>query len=80
MATLNIKNFPDRLHKRIKRRAAGNRRSIAQEVVFLLDEATSETPGVSLLELEGLGKDLWEKELGGRDASAFIAEERDTWG
>jgi len=27
--------------------------------------------------LEGLGKDLWDKELGGGDASAFIAEERD---
>jgi len=79
MATRTIKNLPDSLYKRIKRRAAGNRRSIAQQVVFLLDEATSDTPRVSLLELEGLGKNLWEKELGGRDASAFIAEERDAW-
>jgi len=79
MATLNIKNFPDKLHRRIKRRAAGNRRSLAQEVVQLLDEATTETPRVSLLDLEGLGKEVWEKELQGRDAADFIAEERSSW-
>ena len=79
MATLNIKNFPDRLHRRIKRRAAGNHRSLAQEVVHLLDEATAEMPRLSLLELDGLGKDLWDQELSGRDASDFIAEERKTW-
>jgi len=39
MATLNIKNFPDRLYRRIKQRAGRNRRSMAQEVVQLLDEA-----------------------------------------
>lgn len=79
MATLNIKNFPDRLHRRIKRRAAGNRRSLAQEVVHLLDEATAETPRVSLLDLEGLGKEVWKKELDGGDAADFIAKERNSW-
>jgi plasmid stability protein len=29
MVTLNIKNFPDRLYRRIKVRAGKNRRSIA---------------------------------------------------
>jgi plasmid stability protein len=79
MATLNIKNFPDRLYRRIKVRAGKNRRSIAQEVVQLLDEAVTARPPVSLLDLEGLGKDVWEKALAGRDASDHIGEERDSW-
>jgi plasmid stability protein len=79
MATLNIKNFPDRLYRRIKQRAGKNRRSISQEVVQLLDEVVSEVPRVSLLELEGLGKEVWQKALGGKDAAEYIAEERDAW-
>jgi plasmid stability protein len=79
MATLNIKNFPDRLYRRIKQRAGRNRRSIAQEVVQLLDEAVTERPRVSLLELEGLGKELWQKALSGRDAAEHISDERDAW-
>ena len=79
MATLNIKNFPDRLYRRIKQRAGKNRRSISQEVVQLLDQAVSEPRPVSLLELEGLGKEVWEKALGGKDAADYIADERDAW-
>ncbi|MEK6373600.1 MAG: hypothetical protein AABO58_12985 [Acidobacteriota bacterium] len=79
MATLNIKNFPDRLYRRIKQRAGRNRRSISQEVVHLLDGAVTETPRVSLLTLEGLGKDVWQKALEGKDAADYIAEERDSW-
>jgi plasmid stability protein len=79
MATLNIKNFPDRLYDRIKKRAGKNRRSIAQEVVQLLDVAVTAPPQLSLLELEGLGKEVWDKALAGRDASEYIAEERDSW-
>ena len=79
MATLNIKNFPDRLYRRIKQRACKNRRSITQEVVQLLDEAVNSVPPISLLELEGLGKDVWDKALGGNDAADFITGERDSW-
>jgi plasmid stability protein len=79
MATLNIKNFPDRLYRRIKQRAGKNRRSIAQEVVQLLDEATTGPPRRSLLELEGLGAEVWREVLGDRDAADYINEERDSW-
>ena len=78
MATLNIKNFPDRLYRRIKQRAGKNRRSITQEVVQLLDDAVNTAPPVSLLELEGLGKDVWDKALAGKSAAEFIANERTT--
>ncbi|HYU24919.1 MAG TPA: hypothetical protein VEO74_06935 [Thermoanaerobaculia bacterium] len=79
MATLNVKNFPDRLYRRIKQRAGKNRRSISQEVVCLLDAAVTEPRPVSILDLEGLGKDLWEKDLKGKDAAEYIAAERDSW-
>ena len=79
MATLNIKNFPDRLYRTIKRRAGKNRRSISQEVVQLLGEAVAAPQRVSLLELGGLGKDLWEKALDGRDAADYVSEERESW-
>ena len=79
MATLIIKNFPDRLYRRIKQRAGRNRRSIAQEVVHLLDEAVTTLPPVSLLSLEGLGKDVWQRALEGKDAAGYIADERDSW-
>ena len=78
MATLNIKNFPDKLYRRIKQRAGKNRRSIAQEVVQLLDEAVT-TPRMSLLDLEGLGKEDCQKVLAGRDAADHIRDERDSW-
>lgn len=79
MATLNIKNFPDRLYRLIKQGASRNRRSIAQEVVHLLDTAVTGMPRTSLLALEGLGKEIWRKALDGKDAADYIAEERDSW-
>lgn len=79
MATLNIKNFPDRLYRSIKQRAGKNRRSISQEVVHLLDEAVSNAPPLSLLELEGLGKELWERARGGEDAADLVDRERAEW-
>jgi plasmid stability protein len=79
MATLKIKNFPDRLYRRIKQRAGKNRRSIAEEVVQLLDDAVNGGPRVSLLDLDGLGKDVWNTTLGGKSAADFIREERDAW-
>lgn len=81
MATLNVKNFPDGVYRRIKQRAAKNRRSISQEVVQILADAVPEKKKHkhSLLELEGLGKEVWEKVLAGRDAAEYISEERDRW-
>lgn len=45
MATLTIKNVPDELYERIKLSAANNRRSINQEVLFLIEKvlAANET-------------------------------------
>ncbi|MCC5790014.1 MAG: Arc family DNA-binding protein [Opitutales bacterium] len=38
MATLTIRNIPDEVHERLKRRAKENRRSLNQEVIAELTE------------------------------------------
>jgi antitoxin FitA len=38
MATLTIKNLPDELYEQIKTSAAVNRRSINQEVIYLIEQ------------------------------------------
>lgn len=75
MATLNIKNFPDDLYEGLRRRAARERRSIAQEVLHLLGDALAEELRPSLLELDGLGHDVW----GGIDAGKHVDAERASW-
>ena len=61
MATLNIKNMPDRLYRKIQARAQRQHRSIAQEVIHILSVATESAAPLSILELQGLGKDVWKK-------------------
>jgi len=75
MATVNIKNFPDPLYNELKNRAKREHRSVAQEVIHLLETATKQPEARSLLELQGLGKNIWVN----TDASKHINSERDTW-
>jgi plasmid stability protein len=75
MATLNIKNLPDRLYRKIQARAAREHRSIAQEVIHILSVATENATPLSILELQGLGKDVWKK----LDAAKHVNRERRQW-
>lgn len=75
MATLNVKNFPDALYARLQERAEREHRSLSQEVIHLLSQVAEEPEVTSILELEGLGKELWE----GIDAVQHVREERDSW-
>jgi plasmid stability protein len=59
MATLNVKNLPDGLYRKLKARAKRGRRSVAQEVTVLLSEALERAAPLSILDLQGLGKELW---------------------
>jgi hypothetical protein len=43
MAGLAIKNLPPHLHRRLKAAAARNRRSMAQQLIVLLEEALDRT-------------------------------------
>lgn len=74
MATLNIKNLPDPLYEALKARAEAQHRSVAQEVTHILSAALDQEP-LSILDLQGLGKELW----AGIDAARHVEEERGSW-
>ncbi len=75
MATLNIKSLPDKLYRRLRKRAAGQHRSIAQEVTHVLSEALEEPKPLSILALRGLGKQRW----AAIDATRHVRAERRSW-
>ena len=75
MATLNIKNLPDGLYRKLQARARRERRSVAQEVTRILTEALETPKPLSILELRGLGKEYWQ----GSDAAEHVELERKAW-
>ena len=75
MATLNIKNLPDDLYRRLKQRARRQHRSVAQEVTQILNQTLTEPEALSILELRGLGQEVW----GATDAARHVAEQRRSW-
>jgi len=75
VATLNIKNLPDRLYKKLQARAKQERRSVAQEVTHLLDAALDAPKPLSILGLRGLGKEHWQD----IDAATHVQRERTAW-
>jgi plasmid stability protein len=75
VATLNIKNMPDSLYKKLQARAKRERRSVAQEVTHLLTVALEVPKPLSILELQGLGKEHWQ----GIDAGTHVQREREPW-
>jgi plasmid stability protein len=75
VATLNVKKLPDSLYKKLKARAKRERRSVVQEVTCLLSTALDAPQPLSIMELQGLGKDLWR----GVDAAAHVESERKSW-
>ncbi len=76
MATLNIKNFPAALYRKLRQRARLQHRSMAQEVTYILERVLGEEEPLSILELEGLGQELWSDV----DAADHVAREREAWG
>src|SRR4029077_19486934 len=60
VATLNVKNLPDVLYKKLQARAKRDRRSVAQEVTHLLSEALEASKPLSILELQRLRKEHWQ--------------------
>lgn len=75
MATLNIKNMPDALYRKLQKRAKQQRRSLAQEVTQILSQAVEGRRTYSILELQGLGKEVWK----GIDADDHVEAERKSW-
>ena len=75
MAILNVKNLPDSLYRKLQASAKRNRRSVAQQVTQILSEALETPKRHSIMELEGLGKELWQ----GIDAAEYVRQLRDEW-
>jgi plasmid stability protein len=76
MATLNVKNFPDGLYRRLKVRAKKNHRSLSGEVTILLLEAMIRpAPKYTVDDLKGLGAGFWK----GKNIQKWIDRERDSW-
>jgi plasmid stability protein len=75
MATLNIKNLPDKLYRKLQARAKRERRSVAQEVTQLLAQALETPEPLSILDLKGLGKEQWRAVNG----AEHVEKERGSW-
>ena len=75
MAVLNIKNLPDSLYRKLKIRAKKEHRSVAQEVTHILEQAIEEPAPLSIMELQGLGKNSWRSV----DAADHVDIERKSW-
>ncbi len=75
MATLNIKRFPDDLYHELRARADREHRSVTQEVIHLLNTAVKKPEPLSIMELQGLGKELWSEV----DAADHVERERRSW-
>jgi plasmid stability protein len=67
--------IPDALYRKLQARAKRDRRSVAQEVIQLLSEALQTSAPLSILELQALGKELWQ----GVEAVDHVQRERASW-
>jgi len=75
MATLNVKNLPDGLYRKLQARAKRQRRSVAQEVAQILSEVLESPKSLSILKLQGLGKEHWQNV----NATTHVERERAAW-
>ena len=75
MATLNVKNLPDALYRKLQARARRERRSVAQEVTRILSDTLDAPESLSILELRGLGQ----SHRTSVDASKHVRRERESW-
>jgi plasmid stability protein len=75
MATLNVKNLPEELHRKLKRRAKEERRSIASHVRWLIEQDSARPKRYTVDDLKGLGAEIW-KDV---DIEEYIRKERDSW-
>jgi plasmid stability protein len=75
MATLNIKDLPDGLYRKLQMRAKRQHRSVAQEVTHILSDILEKPSLGSILRLKGLGKAHWTT----IDPTTHIKDERESW-
>lgn len=86
MATLNIRNLPDEVHRRLRVRAAGHGRSMEAEARAILAEACGETPAPTkearsgaVQRLQTYLERIYPDGRRGRVVDEFLAERRRDW-
>lgn len=75
MATLNLKNLPDEIHRKLKKRAKEEHRSVAGHVRKLIEEDVARAKRYTVDDLKGLGAEIWEDV----DIEKYVRKERDSW-
>ena len=79
MATLNVKNLPDGLYRKLQARARAQRRSVAQEVTQILEQvlaAGTEAPaGYQRVAEAGPATGIYARRLAGRATAGLSTEE-----
>lgn len=81
MATLYVRNFPDDRYERVKALAAEHHRSLAAEMVVLVDKALEPEPNIAQ-QLEGLRligerRRNFKLPLGAQDTLSMLREDRE---
>ena len=79
MATLNVKNLPDGLYRKLQARARAQRRSVAQEVTQILEQAlaagTDLPVGAQRVAEAGPTEGVYARRLTGRADAGLSTEE-----
>lgn len=78
MSILHVRNIPDELYERIRRRARAQRRSISAEVIVLLKRALTETEEAQSDVLADIRRRRFFRpaEAGAPDSTALLREDR----
>lgn len=85
MAILHVRNIPDELYERIKKRAHSEKRSLSAEILTLLERGLNEdrrTPGprqrsiAKILEENRRDRESWRLPEGAPDSVQLIRESR----
>jgi len=82
MAILHVRNVPDELYDRIRRRAQAQNRSISAEVITLLDRALLETERSQDDVLASIQRRRFfePSEVGAPDSTSLLREDRARYG
>ena len=75
LPTLNIRNVPEDLYRDLRLMAERDSCTVDEEALRLLVTAVAPGERGSILELRGLGKQIWN----GIDAATYVDEERGAW-
>jgi plasmid stability protein len=79
MAILHVRNVPDALYARLRRRAATQRRSLSAEVVILLEWAVEESERTSEEAMASIRRrrSFDPAAVGAPDSTALLRQDRD---